>query len=509
MCENVNPFLQPPKSIYAHALEEMKAYVDYQIDLSHYQRLRKIGEGAYGQVWLCRNIYTYETVAVKEMSDSDIPEKEIESFKREIEILIKCQSLFLLELVGFSLNCPFTIATAFITTGSLWDLIHNTREKLNGTQKTIIAIGIAYGMMYLHSIGVIHRDLKSPNILIDEKLLPRVADFGLSRISSKLFEAGAFVPMTRNIGTPQWMAPEQFNNDKYGPAVDVYAYGVILYELLTERVPYDKISYADLGDYLLKGNRPSVPPDLEKCSITSLMRQCWDTDPSSRPSFKEIYYRFTTCQVGFPKTSPEGLNNILKEIKIYEKNHYLHITDLPHHINSVLSIRSHGKGREKEHIEVLTYYAREGDLEKFIQILEAFPKTNLNQRNSKGLTPLSAACASGKVDVVIYLCCLNCVNMNATSNNEITPLMYAIKNKHYDTVEAMLKFEGCDVNARNSNGATALHYAAIQGDVMMLDLLKAQPGINMKATDLKGKDALKYANENMHAEFYQRLLALL
>ena len=232
-----------------NGLSELNHYKDYIIDLRDYQNIRVIGKGAFGAVILYQNIYTGWEVAIKTVFKNT---REIEFFKRDIEILINCYDPFVLEFVGFSMEGSLSIATEYMRNGSLWDLIHNnSNTKLNPTQKTNIAIGIAHGMRYLHSKGIIHRDLKSPNIFLDENYLPKIADFGLSRFCDSEF-------MTQSIGTPQWMPMEQLSSCNYGPPVDVYAFGMILYELETGEVPFDGMNSVEIFKALERDETPKL-----------------------------------------------------------------------------------------------------------------------------------------------------------------------------------------------------------------------------------------------------------
>ena len=151
------------------------------------------------------------------------------------------------------------IITELMPKGSLFDIIHAKQKnvevifflqiskskylsslQLKGKRIKQILIHSARGILYLHSMNppILHRDLKSHNLLVDENWTVKVADFGLSRTKVKS-------TMTAT-GTPQWSAPEVIRKESYSEKADVYSYGVIIYELLTGKVPYDNMSQMDV-----------------------------------------------------------------------------------------------------------------------------------------------------------------------------------------------------------------------------------------------------------------------
>jgi serine/threonine protein kinase len=166
-----------------------------------------------------------------------------------------------------------------------------------------IMLQMAEAMQYLHRKKITHRDLKSPNMLINPAQIPeiaeagyvdvKVADFGISKIINN---TSTFSPQTLKKGTPRWMAPElMFEPEKdsskmkyYPLKSDVYSYAMTCYEILSGRVPFEGLSrLSDIKKKIRAGLRPSLPDSLPT-SLLSLIECCWDGDVRKRPSFSRI-----------------------------------------------------------------------------------------------------------------------------------------------------------------------------------------------------------------------------
>ena len=139
-------------------------------------------------------------------------------------------------------------------------------------------------MNYLHSFQppILHRDLKSPNLLIDSSYALKISDFGLARVRAR------FQTMTGNCGTTQWMAPEVLAAEKYTEKADVFSYGVVVWETVTRQCPYEGLTQIQAALGVLNNNlRPTVP---EHCPplFKQLMTLCWASAPEQRPSFETV-----------------------------------------------------------------------------------------------------------------------------------------------------------------------------------------------------------------------------
>ncbi|XP_026445515.1 serine/threonine-protein kinase EDR1-like, partial [Papaver somniferum] len=120
--------------------------------------------------------------------------------------------------------------------GSLFQLLRRNPPALNWKRRVLMALDIARGMNYLHCYNplIVHRDLKSSNLLVDNNWNLKVADFGLSRLKH-----ATFLTTENGEGTPQWMAPEVIRSEPADVKSDVYSFGVVLWELATRKVPWD------------------------------------------------------------------------------------------------------------------------------------------------------------------------------------------------------------------------------------------------------------------------------
>eukprot|EP01102_Stenamoeba_stenopodia_P019173 TRINITY_DN7157_c0_g2_i2.p1 TRINITY_DN7157_c0_g2~~TRINITY_DN7157_c0_g2_i2.p1 ORF type:complete len:620 (-),score=130.31 TRINITY_DN7157_c0_g2_i2:21-1622(-) len=181
----------------------------------------------------------------------------------------------------------------YMSCGDLYNFIHESAEPLDQRLLIQIAIDVAEGMQFLHNTTppILHRDLKSPNILLASKtmakVVAKVADFGLSSLSVHRMQG-------RDVLNPNWLAPEIINEEEYSDKADVYSYGIVLWELVTRQLPFEEYQYRftyQLEDAIVKQQlRPTIP---ETCpeDFAKLIRDCWSADQSARPSFTDVIQR--------------------------------------------------------------------------------------------------------------------------------------------------------------------------------------------------------------------------
>ena len=266
---------------------------------------KEIGHGYSGRVYEGKIAGRPEKVAIKVLNCVDNNALLLRSTRTEITTLSILSHPSILKLLGYTREPPFCFITELMVNGSLADFLDKRPNELTPTNRTVLAIDIARGMEYIHDKCLIHRDLKSFNILLDENKRARIADFGLVRVKS-------FEPSTGMIGTPQWMAPEvMMCSPTYDQKVDVYSYGILMWELLTSEKPYAKIPPAKLPTMIVKDNlRPTIPESTPKM-LEKLIKNCWDADPIKRPTFTQILEFLEKDEYHFPGTNEEELRKIV------------------------------------------------------------------------------------------------------------------------------------------------------------------------------------------------------
>ncbi len=246
-----------------------------------YEILRKLGEGGMGSVYLARDPQLGRLVALKvpRLGEDDRPSPEaLRRFFREARAVAALQhpNVCPIHDVGQVEDTPF-LTLAYVEGYPLSRLVDPLSPLQHGQAARIVA-RVALGMEEAHACGVVHRDLKPSNVMIDARGEPVIMDFGLARVGdpgeSRLTHPGTL------LGTPAYMAPEQILSEPHavGPAVDIYALGVILYELITGRLPFQGPILSILSRVQTEDPpppsqfRPDLRPELEAVCLKAMAR---------------------------------------------------------------------------------------------------------------------------------------------------------------------------------------------------------------------------------------------
>lgn len=283
---------------------------EWEIDLSKLEIRYEVARGTYGTVY--RGNYDGQDVAVKVLDwgeDGYATEAETvslrASFEKEVAVWHKLDHPNVTKFVGASMgtrelkipqkkspeNWEYSaparaccVVVEYLPGGTLKGyLIRNSRKKL--AYKTVIqlALDLSRGLSYLHSQKIVHRDVKSENMLLDSQRNLKIADFGVARV-----EAQNPKDMTGETGTLGYMAPEVLNGKPYNRKCDVYSFSICLWEIYCCDMPYPNLSFAEVSSSVVRQN---LRPDIPRCcpsALASIMRKCWDPNPEKRPEMDEV-----------------------------------------------------------------------------------------------------------------------------------------------------------------------------------------------------------------------------
>ncbi|CAN4086178.1 unnamed protein product [Withania somnifera] len=259
---------------------------EWSADMSQLYIGNKFAAGRHSRIY--KGIYKHREVAIKLISqpeeDGDLATFLEKQFTSEVALLLRLKHPNIITFIAACKKPPvFCIITEYVPGGSLRKYLHQQEPysvPLNLVLK--LALDIAHGMQYLHAEGILHRDLKSENLLLDEDMCVKVADFGISCLESQCGSAKGFT------GTYRWMAPEMIKEKNHTKKVDVYSFGIVLWELLTALTPFDDMTPEQAAFAVCqKKARPPIPAACP-APIQNLIKQCWANNPHKRPHFEEI-----------------------------------------------------------------------------------------------------------------------------------------------------------------------------------------------------------------------------
>ncbi|KAK7304752.1 hypothetical protein VNO77_42639 [Canavalia gladiata] len=276
------------------------------------EELVELGSGTFGTVY--HGKWRGTDVAIKRINDRCFAGKPSEQERLRADFwneAIKLADLHHPNVVAFYgvvLDGPggsVATVTEYMVNGSLRNALQKNGRNLDKRKRLLIAMDVAFGMEYLHGKNIVHFDLKSDNLLVNlrdpHRPICKVGDLGLSKVKCQTLISGGVR------GTLPWMAPELLNGSSslVSEKVDVFSFGIVMWELLTGEEPYADLHYgAIIGGIVNNTLRPPVP---ESCDPEwrLLMEGCWSSEPSERPSFTEIANELRSMA---SKISPKGQN---------------------------------------------------------------------------------------------------------------------------------------------------------------------------------------------------------
>ncbi|CAL9014593.1 unnamed protein product [Prunus brigantina] len=279
---------------------------DWEIDPSKLIVKGAIARGTFGTVH--RGIYDGQDVAVKLLdwgeeghrSDAEIASLRA-AFTQEVAVWHKLDHPNVTKFIGATMGTSelhiqtdngqvampsnvCCVVVEYCPGGALKSyLIKNRRRKLAFKLVVQLALDLARGLCYLHSKKIVHRDVKTENMLLDKTRTVKIADFGVARV-----EASNPNDMTGETGTLGYMAPEVLNGNPYNRKCDVYSFGICLWEIYCCDMPYPDLSFSEVTSAVVRQN---LRPEMPRCcpsSLANVMKRCWDANPDKRPEMDEV-----------------------------------------------------------------------------------------------------------------------------------------------------------------------------------------------------------------------------
>lgn len=267
--------------------------LNFFINYDEIKKERPIGKGGMGELYLGE--WQGKQVAMKKIKLNYIKNNILSNkFINEINIIASMRHPNILLFMGVTIdNNTYYMITEYLPSGSLHEYLHlskkNKKNPLTDKQKIKIALQIAIAVQYIHSRQILHCDLKSANVLIDNNFNIKLIDFGLSYFMNEAPKG--------YIGTPRWMAPEILKGGQYSVSSDIFSYGMILMELLTEKVPYFDVFNYEVTKEIIKKyvfnqinqNKPILPlPENGNKVLRYIASKCLEAKPENRISMEKI-----------------------------------------------------------------------------------------------------------------------------------------------------------------------------------------------------------------------------
>ncbi|KAH0700955.1 hypothetical protein KY284_015170 [Solanum tuberosum] len=254
---------------------------DWEIDLRLLKLENRVASGSSGDLY--KGTYCCQEVAIKALKPEQLNMDILKEFSQEVFIMRKIRHKNVVQFIGACRQPPnLCIVTEFMSRGSIYNFLHKQKGAFKLPTLLKVAADVSKGMNYLHQNNIIHRDLKTANLLMDEHGAVKVGDFGVARVQA---QTGV---MTAETGTYRWMAPEVIEHRPYDHKADVFSFGIVLWELLSGEIPYAHLTPLQAAIGVVQQDlRPRIPEHAHP-KLVELVEKCWQQDPTQRPDFSEI-----------------------------------------------------------------------------------------------------------------------------------------------------------------------------------------------------------------------------
>mmetsp|Transcript_76133 Transcript_76133/g.134713 ORF Transcript_76133/g.134713 Transcript_76133/m.134713 type:complete len:662 (+) Transcript_76133:110-2095(+) len=253
-----------------------------------------INQGGFSVVH--KGVWHSTKVAIKKIFDPKIDQDLLDEFDNEVKKLEQIRHPNILMLLAVHRKPPaLSIITELVEGGSYYQLLHAAHQfnsasgsasSLSFSQHAEILESTAVALAFMHARGIVHRDVKSHNVLLSPHLEVKVCDFGLARMRSELM-TGAM----QFAGTPNYMAPEVFRNQRYTEKVDVFAYGTLLWEAMANDIPFANLDPPEIREKVLMGQMLAIPASTPS-TVKTVILASWTLEQERRPLMAEVLRSF-------------------------------------------------------------------------------------------------------------------------------------------------------------------------------------------------------------------------
>ncbi|XP_047310074.1 serine/threonine-protein kinase STY13-like [Impatiens glandulifera] len=274
--------------------EGLHNFEEWTIDLRKLNMGPAFAMGAFGKLY--KGCYDGEDVAIKLLekpeNNQEMANLLEQQFQQEVMMLATLKHPNIVRFIGACRKpMVWCIITEYAKGGSVRQFLMKRQNRSVPLKLAVKqALDVARGMAYVHGLGLIHRDLKSDNLLISADKSIKIADFGVARIEVQ--SEG----MTPETGTYRWMAPEMIQHRSYTQKVDVYSFGIVLWELITGMLPFQNMTAVQAAFAVVnKGVRPTISSECLPV-LSEIMTRCWDADSDLRPPFTEVVMMLENAQ---------------------------------------------------------------------------------------------------------------------------------------------------------------------------------------------------------------------
>lgn len=438
---------------------------------------RELGKGGFGTVY--EGTWAFRKVAVKCYEGSRLPERIAQEMRHEVSMMLQLDHECLVRLFGIveEEHRPPMLVMEHGANGSLYTFLHSELE-ISWPHRLQLAEELARGLAYLHSKGIVHRDIKSLNVVLDRDYHAKWCDFGLAQLkqhsttTSKADVSGG----GSLTGTLHWMAPELFSRKSSTPRMqsDIWALGMLFFELASRGIPYkDAQTPQQVMNWIMSGEGEEIPAEcLEQFpDFASIMQQCWAT-LDKRPTAAHIAVEVDVIakRIGSGLKGATGLNSSSSEQCSILSLGYGHFSET--------STYEVGQNRQPVQSPILARklerQENEGILPGFIDYIYKDSTSGLEttrriefHRDSGAISDIKtkntwlhiASMIEHTVMLKAFIQLDPKINLEERNDEDMTPLMLAVQEQKERSIEILLD-AGADIYALSKKHGSALHLAA-------------------------------------------------